>query len=171
MLSGDTLAETLGSMPVDLLCILDKGTFKQYDDYGKPGLDVLVIDHHPPQGIPEDVLLYNPNSVSHAQTSTSMLTHMISTHLGISSPWVDLMNLIGLKGDFAIEPVMGFVAPHCLPFYQSVRQKFSELLAPTKDQPTLFDVEQRRRSSLLNQLTEILHIVCGGGVPILLQGS
>ncbi|MFC1851479.1 hypothetical protein ACFL27_14885, partial [candidate division CSSED10-310 bacterium] len=163
MLTAEMLVSYMGSEPIDLLIILDKGTFAEYGTFHKYATEVMVIDHHPPQGKQPDIFLFNPCLVEYNQASTSLLIHMINTLLGGRSLWSDFINLIGLKGDFAIEPVMGFIAPFCAPFYHDVSSQFPGLLETRVDKPTLFDVEQREKTTGLSQITELAHVVCGGG--------
>lgn len=163
MLSDKDIDDAGGLDEADMIFIIDKGTFKEYSRFKGQVKDVFVIDHHPPQGIPDEINLFNPNLEKYTQSSASMLMHMIFTEIGFKSDWADFINLIGLKGDFAIEPVTGIVAEHCSSFYKEVQNKFTHLFQPIEENPTLFDVSQRKHTCLLSQITELIHVVCGGG--------
>jgi hypothetical protein len=170
ILTKEQLASTIKKKKYDLLFILDKGTTSYYDEHTMIIKDIIVIDHHfpdMPEGPPKKCLLYNPNSNPQAgayiRCCTSLLVHMIATHLGLSEDYDDFLCFIGLKGDFAIDPPTAEVSDFAQVFYETNAAKFKNLLAPLKSRPTMFDIAQREKTSLLSRITELIHGTCGGG--------
>lgn len=147
----------------DSLIVMDKGSLPQYSEFGEFGKEALFIDHHFTTELPDKVLVYNPNADSTKYCSTSFLVHNILTAFGLESTYYDFFALVGLKGDFAIEPATGFVSDYVKSFYDSVQKKFMKLLHPMQIRPTMFDVEQREKSCYLSQFSELIHAVSGGG--------
>ncbi len=150
----------------DAAIVMDKGSLPQYSEFGDLGKEFLFIDHHFTPGLPKNVTVYNPNKPNpgpYKGCSASFLVHNFLTALGQESIFYDFFCLVGLKGDFAIEPVTKIVSDYVKSFYESVEKKFSKLLYPMKIHPTMFDVEQREKSCFLNQFTELIHAVSGGG--------
>ncbi len=169
ILTKEQLASTV-KKKYELLFILDKGTTSYYDEHTMIIKDIVVIDHHfpdLPEGPPKKCLLYNPNSNPQAEEyimcSTSLLTHMIATTLGLKEDYDDFLCFIGLKGDFAIDPATGEVSKFAQSFYETYEKNFKNLLTPLKSRPTMFDITQREKTSLLSRITELIHGTCGGG--------
>ncbi|MDD3626446.1 MAG: DHH family phosphoesterase [bacterium] len=147
----------------DAAIVMDKGTLPQYSEFGDLGKEFLFIDHHYTTGFPNNVSYYNPNADSSKGCSTSFLVHNILTALEYESIFYDFFCLVGLKGDFAIEPVTKVVSPYVKTFYDEAEKKFMKLLYPMHIKPTMFDVEQREKTCYLNQFAELIHAVSGGG--------
>ncbi|HLD29403.1 MAG TPA: hypothetical protein VJC03_03595, partial [bacterium] len=95
--------------------------------------------------------------------SCSHLVHMISALLKHRTQEDDLINLIGLKGDWAIEPATDFVSDYVRPFFDDVKGSFQGLLEKKQGEPTLFEVKQREKTTLLNQIAEAVFALGGGG--------
>ena len=144
---------------------MDKGTLPNYTEFGEYGKEFLFIDHHWTPGPPKKVLYYNPNAEEgpYKGCSTSFLIHNFMIALGMESIYYDLFCLVGLKGDFAIEPTTEFIQDYVKPYYESIKQKFFKLLFPMKIRPTMFDVSQREKTCYLSQFSELIHAISGGG--------
>lgn len=170
ILTKEQLAFTVKKKGYDLLFILDKGTTSYYDEHTMIIKDIIVIDHHfpdLPEGPPKKCLLYNPNGdpqvKDYVRCSTSLLIHMIATNLGLREDYDDFLCFIGLKGDFAIDPATGEVSTFAQVFYETYEKNLKNLLTPLKSRPTMFDITQREKTSLLSRITELIHGTCGGG--------
>lgn len=153
-----------------LLFILDKGTTSYYDGHTMIVKEVIVIDHHAPdlpEGPPKKCLFYNPNSDpqkgEYIKCSTSLLIHMMATYLGLKEDYDDFLCLLGLKGDFAIDPATGEISKFTQAFYTVYEPNFKNLLNSLKSRPTMFDIYQREKTCLLSRITELIHGTCGGG--------
>lgn len=142
--------------------ILDKGTLEPYSIFGER-LPVYIIDHHPSPKIPENCVYFNPCLPIHTLCSASILAHGISTLAGTRDEYDDFLCLIGLKGDWAIEPVDGTVADFVKPFFVKYGKQFSNLLKIVKERPTMFDSSRRDVTSLLSRIAEFVHATGGGG--------
>ncbi len=170
ILTKEQLASAIKKRRYNLLFILDKGTTSYYDEHTMIIKDIVVIDHHfpdLPEGPPKKCLFYNPNGDPQAKDyiscSTSLLIHMIATTLGLKEDYDDFLCFIGLKGDFAIDPATGEVSKFAQSFYETYEKDFKNLLTPLKSRPTMFDITQREKTSLLSRITELIHGTCGGG--------
>jgi len=148
----------------DLVIIADKGTIGYYDDYLEIVSNLIIIDHHPPQnGQIKKALVFNPAVKEYQQTATAHLANIIAEQLGLVDEQIDFLTLVGLKGDWAIEPATDFVAPFVTEFYNRVAGKFPKMLARIKDRPTMFEVRQRENTTVLNQIGEFFFALSGGG--------
>ncbi len=149
-----------------MVILADKGTMGYYSSYADKVDEFLVIDHHPPiGGSPDKVRLINPNTEGYNLCSTSFLAHMLMTFLGEGERYDDFLALIGLKGDWAVEPATDFVSGYVSDFY-SERVEGSPLCALTEkisSRPTMFEVSQREKTTLINRITEFYFALGGGG--------
>lgn len=146
----------------DIVLMPDKGTFKFYDNYLKYFKDFVVIDHHFTDSFPEEATYFNPTMEGQPYCSASYITNMIAQALEVRNEYTDLLALIGMKGDFVIEPITGVVSEYVKEFYEEVKQEFPNLFVALSD-VTMFDVEQQEKTALLSKFTEAIHGVCGGG--------
>jgi len=163
MLSADQLDAALKSEPgAKALFILDKGTLAPYTDFQKK-LPTYIIDHHPSPKAPTEVTLFNPALERYMQCSTSILAHGIAFLAGTRDAFDDFLCLLGLKGDWAIEPVKGILAEFAKPFFVEFGREFKNLLTLIKERPTMFDAEQREHTCLLSRVSEFVHGTGGGG--------
>ncbi len=163
MLQPAQLEEALKNCPdASAVFLLDKGTLAAYNDYAQK-LPVYIIDHHPSPVVPEKCTYYNPSLPAYTWCSTSILAHGIATLTGTRDDYDDFLCLMGLKGDWAIEPVIGMLSDFAKPFFVEYAQKFKNLLTLVKERPTQFDFEQREFTSLLSRVTEFVHATGGGG--------
>ncbi|MEW5693406.1 MAG: DHH family phosphoesterase [Candidatus Hydrogenedentota bacterium] len=144
--------------PFDALIVTDKGTQERFDTYTEIIKDIIIIDHHFIQGMPKKCLVFHPQ----IQCSCSHLVHMILTGLGMREDYDDFLNLIGLKGDWTIDPVRDFAAEFVQPFVDEVKPNFAGLFRKTRGD-TWFDIKQDGITCTLSQITEFLHALCGGG--------
>jgi hypothetical protein len=147
----------------DILFILDKGTFDYYDRFKNYVPVVVVIDHHLPDPVILNRFCFNPSFKGNVNCSTSLLMNQI---LSAISPLSDLDNfytLVGLKGDFAIECITKKITNFSYPFYLLVKKKFEKFIVAIEERLTMFDVYQRKKTNLLNQITELIHGISGGG--------
>jgi len=162
-LSPAQFEETLQETPqVKAVFILDKGTLENYTEFGKK-VPVYIVDHHPTPKSPANCVMFNPSIERYTWCSTSILAHGISTLVGASDSFDDFLCLLGLKGDWAIEPVKGILADFAKPFFIEYGQKFKNLLSIIQERPTMFDAEQRDHTCLLSRITEFVHGTGGGG--------
>lgn len=143
----------------DLVVISDKGTMGYYDHLLASVPRVLVIDHHFKQGVPEKAVCYNPG----AWCCSAFLVHNLATALGVRDEGMDFLALIGLKGDWAVEPATGTVSPYIRAFYDEIAPAWERWLRPVAGECTWFDVNQRERTTLLSQSTELFCALCGNG--------
>ncbi|MEM1689142.1 MAG: DHH family phosphoesterase [Candidatus Hadarchaeales archaeon] len=142
----------------DLLIVSDKGTFEDYDEICEIASDVLIIDHHQPQGMPKICKVFNPRSDNKEYAAaTTLLCHMIMTKLGISGEIEDFICAMGCRGDFAFDVVSGKCQPFARPFLEYVRPKIPEIFEIVKEKPTMFDTEDRTKTAILHKITEIVH--------------
>jgi hypothetical protein len=148
----------------DALFIKDKATMGYYDEYPSLVKDVVIIDHHPLIGkLPEKCVIVNPSVPSYTFCSAAILCNMIAELTGTRDDKTDFLTLIGLKGDWAIEPATDFVAPFCRPFYDEAVEKFPNMLKKIAGRPTMFEVNQRAVTTVLNQAGEFFFALSGGG--------
>jgi len=163
MLQPSQLADGLKENPdTGPIFLLDKGTLAPYADYGQKH-PLYIVDHHPTQKAPIDCVIYNPSLEKYTWCSTSILAHGISTLSGTRDLFDDFLCLIGLKGDWAIEPVKGLLADFVKPFLKEFGMGYQNLLKIVKERPTQFDSEQREVTCLLSRITEFVHGTGGGG--------
>ncbi len=145
----------------DLLLITDKGTFSPYDDFLKHVPQVLIIDHHQLDGKPEKCTVFNPTvEISEYAPAASLLCHMLATKLGVGDIYNDFATLIGCRGDFAFDAVQRTYADFARPFIKQVRKKFPRAFRLKAARPTMYDLVDRSRTVLVNQLSEVLHAGC-----------
>lgn len=145
-----------------VLFLLDKGTLDSYQDYAKD-LEVVIIDHHPTPKAPANCTIFNPSIPNYTWCSTSILAHGIACLAGTRDRFDDFLALIGMKGDWAIEPVRGLLSPFVKPFLKEFGFAFKNLLVPVQERPTQFDAEQRDVTCLLSRIAEFVHGTGGGG--------
>jgi hypothetical protein len=163
MLLPEQLKHAIDETPgASNIFLLDKGTLAPYGDYAAQ-LPVYIVDHHPSPKKPENCHYFNPSLPAYTWCSTSILAHGIATLAGSRDEFDDLLCLIGLKGDWAIEPVKGILADFARPFFVKYGQQFKNLLTLVKERPTQFDAEQREYTCLLSRITEYVHATGGGG--------
>ena len=142
--------------------ILDKGT-SDADDFISDKLPCYVVDHHPAVTPPVKNTFFNPGAKSYVQCSGSVLAHGISVLAGTREEFDDLLALIGLKGDWAIEPVSGACADFVRPFFKKYAlDNFKNLFTFVKERPTMFDASQRDGTCVISLISEVIH-GCGGG--------
>lgn len=142
--------------------MLDKGTLAPYNDFGKK-IPLYIIDHHPSPAAPESCTYFNPSLPSYTWCSASICAHGIATLADARDEFDDFLCLVGLKGDWAIEPVIGMLSDFAKPFFIEYGMNFKNLLKLVKERPTQFDAEQRDVTCLLSRITEYVHATGGGG--------
>lgn len=163
MLQPDQLEKAMQECPeAKAIFLLDKGTLAPYNNYAAK-LPVYIIDHHPTPNAPEKCTFFNPSLPAYTWCSTSILAHGIASLAGAREEFDDFLCLMGLKGDWAIEPVKGILADFAKPFFVEFGQNFKNLLTLVKERPTMFDAEQRDHTCLLSRVTEYVHATGGGG--------
>lgn len=157
----ETLRETLeGEGRFDLLLLTDKGTFGYYDDFLKYIDRVLILDHHPLDGRPKRCTVLNPSADRPVPAAASLLCHMLATKLDPTDNYDDFAALIGCRGDFAFDPVQKTPVDFVRPFIERAREKFPRALEIKLERPTMFDLLNRDRTVLINQIGEVLHAGC-----------
>ncbi len=143
--------------------ISDKGTLAPYNAFGEK-LPVYVIDHHPSPQAPDSCTIYNPALASYIPASTSLLAHGIATLCGTRDAFDDFLCLIGLKGDWTVEPIrFGVNGEFAKPFMVEYGMAYKKLFEVAHERPTMFDAEQREGTCLLSRVAEFVHAVGGGG--------
>jgi len=148
----------------NMVVISDKGTMGYYDNYAGFQPEIVVIDHHPPIGDVKKCRLINPNIGEYNMCSTSYLAHMLGTYLGALDDYDDFLALIGMKGDWAVEPATDIVSDYVKLFYdEKILGKFDNLIKKINSKPTMFEVAQREKTTLLNQIAELYFALGGGG--------
>ncbi|MEW6710781.1 MAG: DHH family phosphoesterase [Candidatus Riflebacteria bacterium] len=163
MLQPAQLKQAIDQTPdASSIFLLDKGTLAPYNDYAA-NLPVYIVDHHPTPVAPEKCTYFNPSLPAYTWCSTSILAHGIATMAGTRDKFDDFLCMVGLKGDWAIEPVKGILADFARPFFVKYGQQFKNLLKLVKERPTQFDAEQRDHTCLLSRVTEFVHATGGGG--------
>ncbi len=163
MLQPQQLDKALAENPdTGAVFLLDKGTLAPYADYGRK-LPVYIVDHHPTPKAPSNCVIYNPSLEKYTWCSTSILAHGIATLAGTRDTFDDFLCLVGLKGDWAIEPVSGLLADFVKPFLIDYGMAFRNMLGVLRERPTQFDSMQREVTCLLSRITEFVHGTGGGG--------
>jgi hypothetical protein len=163
MLQPEQLQKTIDATPgASVIFLLDKGTLAPYSEYAAK-LPVYIVDHHPSPITPENCTFFNPSLPSYTWCSASILAHGIATLAGTRDEFDDFLCLIGLKGDWAIEPVKGILADFARPFFVKYGQNFKNLFKTINERPTQFDAEQRSFTCLLSRIAEFVHATGGGG--------
>lgn len=163
LLQPAQLQQVLDATPdASSIFLLDKGTLVPYNDFAAK-LPVYIIDHHPTPVAPDKCVYFNPSLPAYTWCSTSILAHGIATLAQTRDQFDDFLCLVGLKGDWAIEPVKGILADFARPFFVKYGQQFKNLLKLVKERPTQFDAEQRDFTCLLSRVTEYVHATGGGG--------
>ncbi|MBS3815188.1 MAG: hypothetical protein KGY45_01345 [Hadesarchaea archaeon] len=157
-LTPEELEKELKEDDYDLLIISDKGSFGYYDDFLDQIDEVMIIDHHLKDGEPKDCITFNPSLNEEVRASTSLLMHVLSTHLGVANDYDDFIALLGCRGDYIIQPVAGNVSDFAEPFFNEVKEKFESLFEKEKGESTLFDSSFEEGTTLLNQIGEVLHV-------------
>ncbi len=150
---------------VDALFILDKGTFPDYDAFTADGMVVAVIDHHFNPTVPRKCLFVNPNLTGYTPCSNSLLVYSLLQGLTPLEPADDLLNIIGLTGDWAINYATGPVSADKKLLYgymNNLPAILNPLFEPITERPTWFEVQQRERTVTLNRIAELVHAVGGG---------
>jgi hypothetical protein len=154
----DALVKTLKEEgEFDLLLISDKGTFDYYDDFLKHVKEVLIIDHHQLDGMPTKCTVFNPTvETSEYATAASLLSHMLARKLGVDETMDDFAALLGCRGDFAFDPVGKTASDFARPFLWMAKEKFPSVFEAKAGCPTMYDLVDRRRTALINQIGEVL---------------
>ncbi len=160
-LEESRVAEAVKSFTADVMLICDKGTIGYYGDFTKYVPQVLVVDHHwKIGGDAEGITVYSPG----AWCCAAFQLHNLATALGVRDEGMDFLALIGLKGDWSVEPVTGQpFSPYVKAFYDEVAPAWSEWLKPNRNGCTWFDVSQREQSCLLSQAADLVSAMCGNG--------
>lgn len=163
-LEKSRIVDELQTMNYELLFIIDKATMGYYNEYPDLIKEVVIIDHHPLIGaLPEKCIIYNPSIPAYTFSSASILCNNIAEAAGTRDELDDFLTLIGLKGDWAIEPATDIVAPFCKPFYDEMLKIFPNLVKKISGNPTMFEVNQREKTTVLNQIGEFYFALSGGG--------
>ncbi|MCS7227821.1 MAG: hypothetical protein NZ839_02515, partial [Endomicrobia bacterium] len=149
------------------LFILDKGTLQSYnDELFKIIPTIIVIDHHPKIGENFDKInIFNPAMYTYIRTSNSLLIHIIATLLQNTNIYDDFICLIGLKCDWACDPLNNDIPEFCIPFFEDkILPNFSWILEKRNDlRPTMFDIKDQTHTCLLNVISELFFAITGGG--------
>ncbi len=143
----------------DLLLISDKGTFEYYDEFLNHVDEVMIIDHHQLDGTPKKCTLFNPTvETSNYASAASLLCNMLSHKLGYADEIDDFAALIGCRGDFAFDPVEKTISDFATPFIETMKEKFPLMFEVKSGRPTMYDIVDRNRTALINQIGEVLQV-------------
>lgn len=160
MLTRPEVEDALADGPFDALVISDKGTFDHYDDFLEYVERVLVIDHHLSDGVPKRCVVYNPSAYRSVPTAASLLCLMLAEELDSTDDYDDFAALMGCRGDFVFDPVLDNCEEFAKPFIERAARKFKNMFEPKVERPTMFDLVNRERTTLINQIGELLHAGC-----------
>ncbi|MGQ9788737.1 MAG: DHH family phosphoesterase [Candidatus Hadarchaeaceae archaeon] len=155
-LSRETLDATVRDN-VDLLIISDKGTFASYDGFLEKAENVLIIDHHTPDGSPVEAVVFNPSMGGQVTTASSLLCHMLATQVTSTDEYDDFVALVGCRGDFTFDPVEERCAEFVHPFVERLMKMCPRFFKTRIARPTMYDLRDRRRTALINQIAEALY--------------
>lgn len=145
----------------DLLLLMDKGTFAYYDDFMKHVDQVLIIDHHQLDGRPNECVVFNPAiEIPEYAAAAALLCHMLAMKLGPTDIYDDFAALVGCRGDFAFDPVQKTCVDFARPFVEWATEKFPLAFEVKLDRPTMYELVDRDRTALVNQISEVLHAGC-----------
>ncbi len=151
----------------EVLFILDKGTLQHYnDDITKVVNNIIVIDHHPPIGSNFDkIIIYNPAMHNYVRTSNSLLMHVVSSLFQNANQYDDFICMIGMKCDWACDPLNNDIPDFCKPFFEEkFLPNFSTWIEARTDlRPTMFDIKNQNISCMLNIVSELFFALTGGG--------
>jgi hypothetical protein len=159
-LTVQELQRALESDSFDMLLLTDKGTFDYYDDFLGMVKQVVIIDHHPNDGMPKRCVLFNPSAEQSVPSAASLLCHMVSSKLELADECDDFAALLGCRGDFAFDPVQKTSVDFVKPFVTRMQEEFPNMFEPRLDRATIFDIVDRERTALINQIAEVLHVGC-----------
>ncbi|MFQ3675349.1 MAG: hypothetical protein SNJ64_02250 [Endomicrobiia bacterium] len=150
----------------DAIFIIDKGTIEHYKNFVSLVNNVVIIDHHPAIGKDfGDLFIYNPSLKTYTRCSGSLLVHNISTLLDMTQQMEDFLSLIGLRSDWAIDPMNNDIPEFNRSFFEDrVKVQFADLIvAKDGTTPTMFEIASRQKSCVLNQISELVFAITGGG--------
>ena len=145
---------------VDLLVVADKGTFPDYDDLTTVIDPVVVIDHHPYDDSPNECLLYNPGEATCAGYQMHQLLSLVEDYS--LDPFDDFLALLALRSDWIIQPLRGVIPDSVEPFYRKIKHRWPHLLEPIESRPTWMETNQRKKTLLINQISELYFALSGG---------
>ncbi len=160
------LKKDIAACKPDIIFVADKATMGYYDAYADIHPDIVILDHHPvPKEELKRVAVINPQAGGgqYKGCSGSIVAHMLAKVCGETDEADDIAALIGLKGDWAIEPATDIVSDYVAPFFEEIKEKYSWLIEKIESRPTMFEVSQRANTTLLNQVAEIIFALGGGG--------
>lgn len=150
----------------EAIFILDKGTLEHYNTFIKLIKHVIVIDHHPKIGDKfDEILIYNPALKSYVRTSCSLLLHILSSLFNNTNSYDDFICLIGMKCDWAVDPLYKDIPEFVQKFYtERIEPNYGWLVQSRSDlRSTMFDIKNQQQTCLLNQISELFFAVTGGG--------
>jgi len=166
-LSKQEVIDIKTSLPeTEVLFIIDKGTIEEYNNFVEFYPKVVVIDHHPKIGSNFDnIIIFNPALQTYVRTSASFLVHIVSTLFNNTNIYDDFICLIGLKCDWAIDPLNNDVPEFVSTFYnERILLSFNWLIEKNYNlRATMFDIKNNNFSCLLNQIGELFFAITGGG--------
>jgi len=159
-LTTPEIQRALETESFDMLLVTDKGTFDYYDDFLQLVKRTVIIDHHPNDGMPKRCVLFNPSAEQSVQSATSLLCHMVSSKFRGVDVYDDFAALLGCRGDFAFDPVQKTSVEFVAPFINDMRKRLPHLFESKLERATIFDLVDRERTALINQIAEVLHAGC-----------
>jgi len=161
-LSASELKETVRRFgDTDVVFVADKGTFSHYNDLTNIVDPVVVIDHHASDHDPKECLVYNPGEATCAGHQMHQIVSLVSDY--DPDQFDDFLALLALRSDWTIQPLQGVIPEFVQPFYQTIRSRWSHLFEPINSRPTWMEINQRNRTLLINQISELYFALSGGG--------
>lgn len=170
ILETEEVEAELAKAKWDLLVCTDKGSLEKIDKVVDL-IPTIVVDHHFTPAPPKRAVVYNPTFHKAGYTSASYLWNILATLLlGPDRPGRDADDfdaLVGLKADFAIDPVRAEnpdgSADLVAPGMARLKEAYPNLFRTVPNVATLFESGPRDRTSLLSQIAEVYFAVSGGG--------
>jgi hypothetical protein len=83
---------------------------------------------------------------------------MLAHKIGYAEEIDDLTALIGCRGDFAFDPVEKTISDFATPFIEAMQKKFHLAFETKSGRPTMYDIVDRSRTALINQIGEVLQV-------------
>jgi hypothetical protein len=160
-LTGDELEEALEDFgEVDAVFITDKGTLPHYDDLTDLTDPIAVVDHHPSDDYPDECVTYNPAEATCGGHQLHQLVTLANDYE--VDEFDDWLALLALRSDWIIQPLRDVIPEFVEPFYEEMKDQWPHLLEPIEERPTWMEIDQRKQTLLVNQISELFFALSGG---------
>lgn len=145
---------------VDAVFVTDKGTLPHYDDLTELTEPIVVVDHHPSDDYPTDCLTYNPADATCGGHQVHQLATLASDYE--VDEFDDFLALLALRSDWTIQPLRDVIPEFVEPFYEKIKEQWPHLVEPIEERPTWMEIDQREKTLLINQISELYFALSGG---------